>query len=74
MTCRVLPVLILFASLSADAFAYRVQQKHPRLLIDGKRLARLPALVGGPLRSDYAEIKRSADAAVRAGKIRGIPG
>jgi hypothetical protein len=69
MTCRFLPALVLSVSLSADALAYRVRQEHPRLLIDEKRLSRLPALVAGPL---SGTVKATGSGPYRRDLARGI--
>jgi len=59
----------LMASLPA-ASAGDVRADHPRLFIDDVEVMRKRA--GGPLAEDYRLVKQSADAAVKAGRLRSL--
>lgn len=63
--------VLLGAACAARAGA-RVPKSHPRIFVTRKGLVNLARRSAGPLRDDYAAVKRAADAAVKRGRVSRI--
>ncbi len=64
-------LVLLGAACSARA-GVRVPKSHPRIFVTRKGLVDLARRSAGPLRDDYAAVKRAADAAVKRGRVNRI--